>query len=534
MFSIDQNSHSLWDALPKVQALAAAGHAVTHFIEDIDVAFTSMGAEVDASPLRLVRERFHRSGGADWGAALFYSEFLGRQAVEVRQWEPYTGQKTAALAKQLGRSVNSLYDEFSPGDNWQLVGPSYVGDDAHHRTIADLTTAEAAPFLRELLAKARANTLESFPSAASRERTEAWFDAEAARLESAIQDSPRLVDVYRKWMGEHCPEPGITLRKTSELFATGQPRQDVLDLFTRDYAATAGLYNQALEACDVGLRPLRTDAGELPFFAAYEHAGHVVRSNAFLDGRSVRIADRTFPLNAAGGLPREELASAGVQCLAGKAIVLVLQARYGRDGQPLALPHRGSVYMPAAHRLERLLREQGLLREPVQPVIRVRLFLLDRLRELDTPMVVPPYLRPYLGRSEVPARQFGEAWRDLVAQATARLEGFKDEAFRRRWQEQTFADTVAEIDALDARRRELAKADPKGQALRGVWDEIKLRRLKMLKGLLRQIAGDWQVRDLEYWDSRGAILPWCVALGGDEFYRSVLARAEVRAESDQM
>ena len=96
MFSIDQNSHSLWDALPKVQALAAAGHAVTHFIEDIDVAFTSMGAEVDASPLRLVRERFHRSGGADWGAALFYSEFLGRQAVEVRQWEPYTGQKTAA------------------------------------------------------------------------------------------------------------------------------------------------------------------------------------------------------------------------------------------------------------------------------------------------------------------------------------------------------------------------------------------------------------------------------------------------------
>lgn len=529
MFSIDQNSHSLWDALPKVQALAAQGRGVTHFVEDIDVAFTSMGAELD-SALRLERERFYRSGGADWGAALFYSEFLGRQAVEIRQWEPCTGQKTAVLAKQLGRSVDALYDEFSPGDNWQLVGPSYVGDKEHHRVIDDLTADEAAPFLREILAKARANTLESFPAAASRQRAGQWFDAEAARLERAIEGSLRLVDVYRKWMGEYCEGAGIALRKTSELFAPGQGRQDVLELFTRQYPASAAIYNQALEACDVGLRPLRIEAGELPFFAVYPHQGHIVRSAAFLDGRRLRIGQRSFPLDGDGRLPRAALAAAGVLGLAGKAIVLVLQARYGREGRSLALPHRGSIYMPAAHRLERLLREQGLLREEVHPVFRVRFFLLDRLRKLDAPIVLPPYLRPYFGRGEVPARQLGESWRDLAAQAAKRLESFKDEAFRLRWRNGAFADVVAEIDALDRRRRELAATAPKGAEIRNIWNDIKLRRVEMLDGLVRQIAGDWQVRDLEFYDSRGALLPWCVALGGEDFYRAVLARAEVRPE----
>ncbi len=36
MFSIDQNCHSLWDVLPKLQALQRRAEAVTHFVEDID------------------------------------------------------------------------------------------------------------------------------------------------------------------------------------------------------------------------------------------------------------------------------------------------------------------------------------------------------------------------------------------------------------------------------------------------------------------------------------------------------------------
>ncbi|MGB2824768.1 MAG: hypothetical protein WBF17_27600, partial [Phycisphaerae bacterium] len=73
MFSIDQNCHSLWDALPKLHALARRGRRVMHFNEDIDSAFTSLGSRIDADDLRLARERFHHSGGADWGAALFYT-----------------------------------------------------------------------------------------------------------------------------------------------------------------------------------------------------------------------------------------------------------------------------------------------------------------------------------------------------------------------------------------------------------------------------------------------------------------------------
>ena len=81
MLSIDQNCSSLWDAIPKLGALAAKGYPVAHYVEDIDVAFTSMGSGVGGDGLKLDRERFHRSGGQDWGAAMFYSAFLGRLPV---------------------------------------------------------------------------------------------------------------------------------------------------------------------------------------------------------------------------------------------------------------------------------------------------------------------------------------------------------------------------------------------------------------------------------------------------------------------
>ncbi len=47
---------------------------------------------------------------------------------------------------------------------------------------------------------------------------------------------------------------------------------------------------------------------------------------------------------------------------------------------------------------------------------------------------------------------------------------------------------------------------------------------------VRQIARDWQLRRLDYWDSRGALLPWAIALGGKDFYDSLIARAEIYQE----
>ncbi|MDK1032299.1 MAG: hypothetical protein QGD94_09860, partial [Planctomycetia bacterium] len=205
MLSIDQNCHSLWDVIPKLTALHRRGYRVRHFIEDVDVAFTSLGSGVEGSPLRLMRERFHRSGGQDWGAALFYSEFLGKMPVEIRNWEAFTGIKTNVLARRLGRSLDDLYDEFSPGDNWQLIGPSYVGDRQHHRLVADLGVGETAEFLWQVMAKARADMLRAFPEGASQQRLIEWFESEEARLRRLLDAAAggRLVELYRDWLGEY-------------------------------------------------------------------------------------------------------------------------------------------------------------------------------------------------------------------------------------------------------------------------------------------------------------------------------------------
>jgi len=35
---------------------------------------------------------------------------------------------------------------------------------------------------------------------------------------------------------------------------------------------------------------------------------------------------------------------------------------------------------------------------------------------------------------------------------------------------------------------------------------------------------------MDYWDSRGAILPWCLALGGEQFYHRVVQGARIYEE----
>lgn len=532
MFSIDQNCHSLWDVVPKLHALVARGYRVRHFVEDIDVAFTSMGASVGDAPLRLVRERFHRSGGADWGAAMFYSEFLGRLPVELREWETLTGMKTKVLARELGSTTDELYDEFSPSDNWQLVGSSYVGDRMHHRVIGDLGAAESADFLRQLMLRARTNTLESFPQSDCQDRARQWFDAEEARLERLIRTTSdaKLVDLYTQWLETYFGGVSLDLRRTSGLFScAGGAGFDILELFVRDYSAMADLYNQALLDTGVALRPLRTSDGELPFFATLLHLSRLVRCGVFLDGGELRIGRMSFGLTA-GKLPLDRMRSAGIVSLAGKAVLLAIQARVGSDGDALALPYRGSSYLPAVHRLEKLLARRNLLPQPIRPIVRVRFRLLDRIRTLDTVIRLPAHLREYFGREEIPARQLAENYAPIAQAAKDRLEKFKDTAFRDRWKVRAFPKERSEIDRLDRRRRELADDDPKAPEFRQIWKDIKLRKRQMLDGLLRQIAGDWQASRIDYWDSRGALLPWSVALGGEKFYNELVTNAEIYPE----
>ena len=527
MFSIDQNCHSLWDSLPKLQALAAGGHHVRHLIEDIDVAYTSLGAD-SAAEVRLARERHHPGGGADWGAAMFYSEFLGKLPVDPADWQPYTGLKPAVLARQLGRTVEDLYDEFSPSDNWQLIGPSYIGDRDHHRVMGDLTVAETGEFLRQLMDKAREDMQRAFPSAESRGRLSEWFERESVRLTGwlAANAAGKLVDVYRDWLAEYLGG-SVELGLTGEHFSCRA--DELLRAFLTDYDLAAGLYNEAVAATDTKLRPLKASDGELPYFAALDYRGHAARTGVFLRDGQLVVGELSFPL-VGGDLPAEDMAAAGVRCLAGKAILLILQVRLGPAGQPLALPYRGSAYAPASNLLAEKFRAHGLLTGTFAPIMRVRFGLLDAMKSLDTPIRLPDHLAAAFGAVETTAGQFARTWRDLAAEAGRRLESFRTPDGREQWQRLAHPQLPDELDRLESERRQLARGKPDPARIRPLSHRVRAIRAELLGHLLEQIARDVHVRDVDYWDSRGALLPWSVALGGETFYNELIAGARIYAE----
>jgi hypothetical protein len=531
ILSIDQNCHSLWDVLPKLQALASHGHRVRHFVEDVDMAYSAIGAGREDPQVRVAQERYYRGGGADWGAAVFYFEFLGRQPIDVSHWEPFTGLKTAALARKLARSVDDFYDEFSPGDNWQLIGPSYLGDRDHHRLIGDLSVAETAIHLREILDRARADMTHAFPGSDARQRVYDWVTREQGRLEDLLHrfEHASLVDLYRAWLGLYVPR-SVRIDVSSSFFACGANPHGtaLLETFLQDYDHASGLYNEAIEETSSALRPLRVKDGELPFFAVLRHDGHWARTGAFLGSEGLRIGSRCFPLAPDRRLPMKAMSSGGIRCLAGKAALLVTQVRLGDSGGPLALPYRGSLYMPTAVRLAEKLAAANLVPGRLHPLLRVRFRFLDRLASVDTVIRPPSYLAQALGEEELPARRFGEAWEEIMLQARQRLDSFREETGREAWRQEACADLLEEATQLDGRRRELAGADkPPADEIRPISQRIRKIESEVAERLLRQIANDWQLAELDYWDSRGALLPWCVALGGEDLYNSVVAQAEV-------
>lgn len=533
MISIDQNSHSLWDTLPKLQALTSAGREVCHYLEDIDVACTALGADIDSPNLRIEQERFHASGGQDWGAAAFYNDFLGRLPVEIRQWEAPLGMKIAALARQLDQPLEDLYKRYATSDNWMLIGSSYIHDREHHRLIGDLSVEEVAPFVRQILTRAKDDCLARFPQDDSQARTREWFAAETQRVDTLLEGlvGRTLPDLYRAWLGEYL-DPTVRQDMTSQLFSFGAdaPPDAMVELFLRDYDTTAGLYNQAVTETNVGVHPLDTEAGELPFFAFLRYQGRRVRCELrFVDG-TLHMAGREFAVSN-GNLPVDALRSAGVEGVAGKALVLAIQARLRPNGGTLALPHWGSMYMPASHRFAALLAERGWLPGALAPVVRVRFRFLDRLRSLETTIRLPRHLVRVWDRREIPARQLGEHWADLANEAKQRLADFADAAKRSAWQNTNLPRQTQTLAKLNRKKRQIAAENPKDPRIRALWKRIKAMQNLILTHTLDRIALDWQLTQLEFYDSRGALLPWCVALGGKAFYEDLIQNAEITEET---
>ncbi|MFW6367176.1 MAG: hypothetical protein ACOC0L_00770 [bacterium] len=531
--SIDQNCHSLWDAVPKLDALCRQGHSGIHCIEDVDVAFTLRGGAAlpPDGPPSLARERFYRGGASDWGAALFYTKFLGRNPLEIRDMEPFTGWSTAALSRRLNCSVDELYAEFSASDNIQMVGPSYTADSQYHRTIADVRVDEVADLVRALLDHARDDCLQRFPDPDAQKRASEWFAAETARVESWLTQCGSLPDLYRHWMCHHLPD--TTVKRASEVFGlsehTGAPGT-VLGEFLRNYERTAKLYNQAIQETDSAQYSLNIDQGELPFAIVLQRRGRWLRGNLSLNNGQLRAEEDAWDLGAGGSLPISRMADSGVRALVGKALVLVLGARLGHDASALALPRHGSQYMPTARRFEALLTSAMSPTPSVQPVWRVSAGFPQQLRECRTRIRLPEYLHSAFGATELRADELAERFCDVRNQALRQLDQARDDEGRQTLLHEWAPEWTERRDALNARRRELGRNPETRAQASELWDEIKELDTRILRVLAERVAETLHVSRIDFWDSRGALLPWAVALGGEKLYNQVVTQADISAE----
>jgi hypothetical protein len=523
IFSIDQNSHSLWDTLPKLEALSLAGHETTHFVEDVDVAFTEIGVSKDSGP-RIIRERYYPSGGSDWGAALFYHEFLGRQPLELRRLEPGFGMKAASLAKKIDMTLEDLYAQYSVSDNYMLIGPSYAGDRRCHRVIGDISVGEAGNFIREILDTAERNCLNSFPSPDSRERTRQWFSRERSLVDKLIDthSSTTLDRLYCSWLDEHVTGE-VSFDVTSSLFTP--ERDSLLGIFIQHYELASELYNRAIDETGQAIHKLDIDRGELPFHAVMRRQDRIVRAEVFLVKDRLRAADIETAPDAGS------LRGRGIFALPGKAMVLPLQVRLAPNGSPLALPHHGSLYMPASHRLELLLREHSLIDAPARPVMRIRFRFFDRLGDLETPVRLPQYLAGQFDSDVIPASELSRNYRDIIDAARQRLADLEDPPGRDQWIRNNFSDQTRSIEQLEKQKLDIVREDPRDPRAREIWLTIRSLQAQRLRGLVERLVTDYQLSRLDFCDSRGAICPWAVAMGGEEFYRHVLSRAEITEET---
>jgi hypothetical protein len=310
----------------------------------------------------------------------------------------------------------------------------------------------------------------------------------------------------------------------------GRNGLELLDLFTRDYQDLADLYNQAVDQTGVGVNRLRVDRGDLPFFAVWQRGERMVRTALRLDGDTVDAGLASWPAATTIHDLRERLAHAGCLAVTGKALLLVLQVRLAPHGAALALPYNGSLYMPAAFAFERALRDQGLIRDEVLPVYRVRLRFVEHWRGLDTTIRLPEYMVPAFAAAELPAGEVAARLPDVLARARHDLELMRSDQGRSRWLAARFPDEHREIEELEEQRRQLAR-DPETRDRAAVlWDRVKALQTSMRR---EQVEAAWRnlhLLNLDYWDSRGAIITWSIALDGPGLYADVLHDAEIHRE----
>ncbi len=505
--SIDQNSNSLWDTLPKLQALASKGVPTTHLIEDIDTAFTRVD-QTDSS-LKLTTERYYPNGSLDWGASLFYMDFLGRCPFDLHELEKYTGKTVSATAKALQLSVDKLFEIYSVGDNQQLTAPSFIDTNKNkHRLLGDISREEVLPFIDQLFDIAEKNLLERFIDESAKERIRSWFQQER-RL---TKRGDNLSEIYHSWLNHYLPIENLSY--TSHYFSEPEVAElnwSILDKICKNYQHFKNLYNEAITETNSELNLMKD--GDLPFFAIYESSGHLVRSALTWRDNSVWLNDQI--------LQREQII-----CLTGKALLLVILARLEQGGNALALPENGSLYVPTAICLAKKMQQYGFISGDLKPIYRVKMNLLDGFAESEMMLQLPDYLHWYFG-AKMSAKEFANSYQAAIAESEILLGSLQNEKLRQELFTSWTVDLSNQISDLELLKRECGQDPERRHRCSQIWTDIKILQQKKEQLCYGRIVDIYQTRGLDYWNSRGAILPISIALGGDEFYQTILENSEI-------
>ena len=530
--SIDQNSNSLWDTIPKLHALIAQNLPIIHYVEDIDVAFTRVGSkkQSDNRP-SLTPEQYYRNGNLDWGASLFYMSFLGRCPVNLRDLEKYTGKSTAAMARALDLTEDLLYSTYAVGDNQQLTGPSYL-EPTHkaHRLLGDITRAEFEAPLQELLIHAETDLLNSFPEPEVQHRIKTWFNTESKLVDQLLDNNnyTSLGDLYQDWMNHHLPNNPS--KKTSELLSSqskaGEITFKLLQKITARYHLFVELYNTSIEETNLELTPINLKSGDLPFFAIYNHDGHLVRSPLRLNEESIEAGFMNWKVSESY---QTFSSNENMTCLTGKALLLVILVRLRGIDNDLVLPYNGSLYTPAANKLVEKLIAHEFIDRPARSIKRVKLNFIHNWHGLDTTIKLPKYLQRTFGQ-QITADEFSRIFEEKMEAASAELTMCLDKASRKTWSEQQFPALFQKITELEELRKNYGQDPEKRHLCHQLWSELKPLQKQLNKQIFEQIIENNHICNLDYWNSRGALLPWSVALGGEDFYQNLVQQAEIYHE----
>lgn len=187
--------------------------------------------------------------------------------------------------------------------------------------------------------------------------------------------------------------------------------------------------------------------------------------------------------------------------------------------------------MPAAHKLSSLLDSAGMLPCTLSPVIRVRFHLLDQLDGIKTIIRPPDYLASQFNSETITASDLAASHRQIRENAISRLEMYTDAERREKWIMDQHPETVEQINVLKQRKMEVIRANSSDPAARDIWLKIRELHASLLKSHIEQVITDYHLSKLDFWDSRGAILPISVGLGGIEFYNKIISEARIYEEA---